>query len=169
MGVSLLLIIVVVPALEEFAFRGWFTNSILMMLISLTLLSYYFFNAIIKLTYPLLDKPLKIWLIAFLLICSFSFFFKNRYKLFPLIETNKFIAILLSISLFTLIHTFNYKIKEVNIGTLAGLSLILLPMSFAAYLLTYIRIKNGLVWSYALHVLNNSLILFPAIFGSEKI
>src|SRR5258706_11093618 len=42
MGVSLLLIIIVMPAIEEFAFRGWFTNSIAMILISLTLLSYYF-------------------------------------------------------------------------------------------------------------------------------
>jgi hypothetical protein len=141
------------------------------MIISLTFFFYYVFNVMIKSASTLLqiDKPIKIWLMVFLMTLTLIFLIKQRERILQLIENHKPILILVSVLSFAVMHVLNYKIKEFTIEAIVGLFLILLPIPFIGYLLTYIRIRNGLAWSFALHVINNSLILVPVVFGSAKI
>jgi membrane protease YdiL (CAAX protease family) len=169
--VSLLLVILIMPAVEELAFRGWFSRSVFLVIISLTLFSYYFLNVAFKLI-PILaetDKLLKLAILIFLSTLIGLFLFKHKDRTVQVISRNRSFLILLSVLSFSLIHAFNYSIKMITTESLFGLFLILLPFPFLAYVQTYLRIKNGLVWSFALHVLNNSLILFPVFFGHTKL
>lgn len=170
-GISLLLVIIILPAVEEIAFRGWLTDSSNTIVISLTFFFYYLLNILIK-TIPILsqiERPIKIELIIILLIIIFTLLIRNRKIISDQIRKHQSILLFISILSFTMIHALNYNIQTVNIETLLGLLVILLPFPFHAYLLTYIRIKNGLQWSFTLHVFNNSLILFPVIFAGWKI
>lgn len=167
-----LLMIVIYPILEEFAFRGWFSKYKLLISISLTTLLFYLSYIIIFRSLsdilPFSDIQKEI-AIAIILCSGFFIFFKKILTIQNFIERRHSSLIFLSIMSFTAIHIMNYNFSAFSFLKFLAIIIVMLPYPFRAYLLTYIRIKAGLPWSIALHILNNSFILIPVLMGHKDI
>ena len=172
---SLLLILLVFPILEEFAFRGWFTRSRLLTSVSLTILLLYFLYVLIYrgLNYNFdfdFDNIFGLVIIAISLIAFSIYIYIKAQKIGDFIANNNKVLVLTSILSFSLIHVLNFNLSGYNFSTLViSLAVIIFPHPFSAYILTYIRIKNGVMWSIGLHILHNTVALMPVLLGVKDL
>ena len=169
---SISLLVLIFPVLEEFAFRGWFSENKFLTSISLTILLFYFLYVMLIIALPKvipLERIYRFSLLYAVLPFGFYFFHRNFLKIRRVIELKHTWLIIFSIISFSCIHSFNYKIADFNEKSILALIIILLPYPFSAYLYIHVRIKNGLAWSIALHILDNSIVLIPALLLGKKI
>jgi len=153
---TILVGIFLAPIYEEIFFRSllifnkktillFITNSLILILIT------YYYS---KITYMVI-------------ILSFTLFFLSILFIYDIVSIQTFvkshIAKLYFISsiLFGIMHIFNFSgnlIYLILFGVLlAG------PQIFLGFILGYIRIKNGLIYSIIFHVLVNSMLIFTVI------
>lgn len=167
---SLFLLIILFPVLEELAFRGWFTGKKILAGVSLTVTCFYLFYILLFRWFDGgfgLTLNEKIAVIAFALVLSSIFIFRRIDKIMDIISKRNSLLILISVCAFASIHILNYSGQGFGIRHLLALAVIILPHFFSGYIYTYLRINNGLHWSVALHVVNNSLILIPTLLGKD--
>lgn len=72
----------------------------------------------------------------------------------------------LSICIFGIIHIFNYDINSKIY--LIIFPIIILPQIIGGILMSYIRMKNGLIWSIALHSLFNGIVVIISLLFFNK-
>ena len=142
--------------------------------ISLTALVFYFLYILIYRGLRLTDvipyqNIFQKSFILILLIWSFYFFYTKAGLIQEIIESNFKILVFISLLAFSAIHILNYNFKEFNLAIMLASVVLVLPHFFTGYILTFVRIKNGLIWSIALHGLNNSLVLVAVLFGHTDI
>lgn len=152
-----LLIIIIMPILEEFSFRGWFTNNKLLAILSFTCLSLYFWNGI------RVDVLTGNKYITYTTLVILSAIFISVYinALIKIVTANTKFFVFASSILFAAIHIFNFNIYHfpVSAGLVIAIALILIPYFMKALILVFVRFKCGLIESIIIHILNNSLIL----------
>lgn len=161
-SIILILVIIISPIIEEFSFRGWLTKNPLLASVSLTFLVFHLVRiTLFKSTgTTLLTMPsMQIALLVFSTIIAFLVFQKFSYGICNAINTYNTFFVVLSILSFSAIHATNYNIAKYDLTTILALSIILITYPIRAYLYTVIRLKSGLVWSIALHMLNNSIVV----------
>jgi hypothetical protein len=158
-----LLAAIVMPALEEFAFRLWLVFNPLYFLISLWLVAMFLHSTLIQvggtyLGYGILALAtlLTIWLLAFkepaqralqtLYLQQYGWVFYG------------------ATALFALLHLINFS-PDLQILMLAPI--LVLPQLLLGFVLGYIRIRLGMTWAIALHGLYNALILLVAYTGMQ--
>ncbi len=169
---SIVLLVFIFPILEEFGFRGWFSENRLLTSISLTISFFYFLHIIINIILNkvvLIDSAYRFAFIFSILPFAFYFFYRNFSIIRTAIVLRHSKLIIVSITLFSCVHLFNFPITTVNVETVLAMIIILLPYPFSGFIYTYVRIRNGLAWSIALHILNNSFILIPVLLLGKKI
>jgi membrane protease YdiL (CAAX protease family) len=141
------------PILEEFLFRAWLKFEVLGF-VFLTISIIYFPLSQLKLVYEWL--PIALLLVAFPVF--YLLFIKtaiNKYlKRLILIKHNiKVLLYILSSLIFGIVHITNAD--KIHISTM----LFCIPHIFAGLIFGYLRIKNGLIWAIALHILNNLILV----------
>ncbi|MBX2958152.1 MAG: CPBP family intramembrane metalloprotease [Cyclobacteriaceae bacterium] len=170
--ISLLLVIIIIPILEEIAFRGWLTKSKQVVAFSLYATLIYFLQTFIVLVsdfgikISLLDK---VFIFSIFSIVTIYFLYSKIERLAHHIYNNLRSSIIISISLFSFIHIFNYPSPNWSLSNLVALLIILAPHAATGFIYSYIRIKNGLIWSVVLHILNNSIVLIPVLLLNKRI
>jgi membrane protease YdiL (CAAX protease family) len=161
----LLYITIVGPIVEEISFRGWLTDKKY-----LALLCCFAFSVLI--TEIILDDLIRLTINRWFRITldcltgvSISSLLYRFWDRFILLLKSKFrYAVMFSCFTFAVIHILNYEIQQISLLSFLALLLIILPIYLMGFVLTYVRLKNGLMWSIGLHILNNSLILtFPML------
>jgi membrane protease YdiL (CAAX protease family) len=169
---SLFLAILLFPILEEMAFRGWLTKHRVLIAFSLTTTAFYLLYIVVYRCISLLfelEKSVKVACVGVPLLFVSVLIYQRKDQLRDAIERNWSRLIAISIFSFSAIHALNFNIQEFSIPVIASLCVILLPYPFSAYLYTYLRIRNGLLWSMALHVLNNLITAIPVFMGHNTI
>jgi hypothetical protein len=111
---------------------------------------------------------LKYLITSALMIGTFLISLKRIDPVESFIQKNFTVLVYISIMLFSLIHLFNYQVKTINLIVIINLFLILIPYPFSGYILTKLRIRNGLLWSILLHIMTNSLILIQVSTSSYR-
>lgn len=158
-----LLAAIVMPALEEFAFRLWLVFNPLYFLISLWLVAMFLHSTLIQVGgayfgYGILALAtlLTIWLLAFKAPAQRTLqnLYLHRYG-------SVFYG---ATALFALLHLINFS-PDPQILLLAPI--LVLPQLLLGFVLGYIRIRLGMIWAIALHGLYNALILTVAYTGMQ--
>lgn len=76
----------------------------------------------------------------------------------------KFLVLLyLSNAMFVALHLTNYRLEDFNFLNYLVIPIVLFPQILSSIVYSYLRIKNGLVWSIALHAFENAIVAIPAI------
>ncbi len=169
---SIVLIIIVFPILEELGFRGWFSENIFLTSVSLTVSLFYFLYVVLIILIPTIIPTERVHRFLFIFLAlpfGFIFFYRHFLSIRRSIELRHSWLVIISIITFSCVHAFNYPITEFNSKTALAMILILLPYPFSGFIYTYVRIKNGLAWSIALHIMNNSFVLIPVLLLGKKI
>lgn len=150
-GKSILFLItiptIITPIFEEMLFRSWLVITPRNITLFIGSMPYFIFKV-------LLNFP---WYIELIIgVCTGFILYKisssvlSRFSFNAI--TNNFYLILLVIfssTIFGLAHVFNYP--EINMCSIT----LVIPQIITGFGLAYIRVKNGLNWSIALHSLNN--------------
>jgi membrane protease YdiL (CAAX protease family) len=165
--VALILMIVIIPIVEEFTFRGWLTKKKGLILLSIPFIIFSASQLFINLVISDIGNS-KYFVISALVVGAVLISFKKIDLLESFIEKNFILLSYISILLFSLIHILNYQIKTINLTVTVSLFLILIPYPFSGYILTKLRLKNGLLWSILLHMMTNSLILIQVSTGNYR-
>jgi uncharacterized protein len=164
---SLILMIVIIPIVEEFTFRGWLTKEKKLILISIPFIIFSGSQLFLNLVISHIGN-LKYLITSALMIGTFLISLKRIDPVESFIQKNFTVLVYISIMLFSLIHLFNYQVKTINLIVIINLFLILIPYPFSGYILTKLRIRNGLLWSILLHIMTNSLILIQVSTSSYR-
>ena len=164
---SLILIIIIIPIIEELTFRGWIAKEEKMIIISLIVASFFLAQLSLNVIFPQLGNR-KYLFVAFIVILNSILIFRHDLEIKSFIKKNSSQLINLSIFLFTIVHGFNYELTQINLKILLTFLFLLVSYPFSAYILTKIRIKKGLFWSMLLHISTNSLILIPVFFNNYR-
>jgi membrane protease YdiL (CAAX protease family) len=164
---SLILIILVIPIVEEFAFRGWLVVDEKVLMISLVAAIFLFSQIFLNVAIPEMGKKLYLY-VAIICFISAIILVKKINATKKFIAKNLTLLTYISIGLFSLMHATNYEIPKMTWKVPLSLLFVLISYPFAAYLLTRLRMKMGLLWSISLHIITNSLILIPVFFNDYK-
>ncbi|MDN3494262.1 CPBP family glutamic-type intramembrane protease [Winogradskyella bathintestinalis] len=118
--------------------------------------------------YLILKFTLQIYLPFILLIIVIISLFlvvilKKRIieKLSNFWKNNRLIIFYSLLNSFALIHILNY---ELNISNMIYIPILVLPHFIAGLILSYARLKSGIILSICLHILNNGLLTLPLLF-----
>lgn len=159
-----LLIVIVLPVIEEVSFRGWLTTDKNIFLACIFFFSVYCSDIIID---DVIGVPILYYyrlaisfLIGLLIIIRIKVSIE---KVNLWVTANLRYLALASISLFSLVHFLNYTFKVDTWTDIIGFTFVISIYPIMAIILTRIRINNGIVWSAGLHCLNNSMILLPML------
>jgi len=145
-----IMLIIIGPIIEELTFRSFLTLSIKGVTLFLSSLIFY--------PLYLLKNELNFWFHSLILITSiFSFYFlikiittKHKFY-FQLLcsKANVLILLIISSVVFGLFHL--SRVNQINSFSV----LFICAITIHGFMLGYIRIKNGLLWSIALHMCIN--------------
>jgi membrane protease YdiL (CAAX protease family) len=170
LGMSLLLITLIYPTFEEVGFRGWFSRNRILTSLSLVVLILYVYHILIfRLLLPpkTVSIPNQLIIISPFLVIAYFFIKEHISKVQEFIAQNYSLSIVFSVISFASIHLLNYKVSEVSFSYILAIIIIMLPYFISGYLFAYIRIRSGIIWSIALHVTSNSLVLIQALNGHK--
>lgn len=158
-----LLVAVVMPALEELAFRLWLVYTPQYFLISLWLVAIFMHSTLMQvggayLGYGILGVAtlITIWLLAFKETAQ-----RSMHKLYIHHYGWIFYG---ATALFALLHLINFK-PDPQILLFAPL--LVLPQLLLGLVLGYLRVKLSMIWAIALHGMYNALILTLAYTGMQ--
>ena len=160
--IGLVLGIIIIPAIEEFAFRGWLTDNNKIASISLILFLFYLALLTFNILIPNYGSS-KYYIISILILIPSWFIWNNREAITSAVTLHIKLFIAASVFLFTTAHAFNYTIQISDWKSWASLLILLLPYPPIGYMLTSIRMKSGLVWSISLHAITNSILLIRVL------
>lgn len=153
-----LMVLVLGPIVEELAVRAFMDRRRAMMSVSIGGLFLVFLRStdIISSVYkwPLeLTASLLIGLFSFVLLEKIKFSFQDNYFRIVFYLMNAF---------FVGMHLGNYDLGNIYLINYFFLPLLVLPQTILTIALSYVRLRNGLLWSIGLHMLNNlpSAVLF---------
>lgn len=162
-AVVFLLAAIVMPALEEFAFRLWLVYDPRYFLISLWLVALFLHSTLMQvggmyLGYGILAiaSLITIWLLAFRDTAQKSLQSAYLYHYGWVFYG--------ATTLFALLHLINFT-PNLQIVLLAPL--LVLPQLLLGLILGYLRVRLGMIWAIALHGLYNGLILVLAYSGMQ--
>jgi membrane protease YdiL (CAAX protease family) len=158
--VALLLIIVVGPVVEEFSFRGWFSEIDLLVFCSLTIAVFYFTLIAFNILLPGYGYT-KYLIVALVSLVPGYLIWIKKEKITRIIAVNKKPLIMVSVVCFAIVHALNFEINSGDWREWTALTTILLPYMASAVVLTRLRIKAGLAWSISLHIISNSFVILP--------
>lgn len=149
------MIVVVYPIMEEFLFRSVLTlRRNALMIFSTTLL----YDVFSHLGYFTFSTNLLIVLLVAMIWVSTSNYWLSNDKI-AIWQKRYFRPILYSsVFLFTIGHSSNYNLAALDSYQLLILPFLLLPQFTFAIAASFLRIRSGLFWSIALHVLYNGII-----------
>jgi hypothetical protein len=156
-AIQFLLLAIVLPLMEETAFRLYLKFKPIFLSLSISMSTYYITTINIFNTYTtdfnngfLIRVSVSILLgsIAFIILKKnaqyISRFWKNHFRW----------IFYFSIVVFGLVHIINY---ELNIRNILLGPIIVLPQLISGTFLGFIRIKYGFIYGYTAHILNNSI------------
>jgi hypothetical protein len=162
---ALVLMIVVAPTVEEFAFRGWMTKNRKLIALSLCFAAHFFSILTINTILPDFGG-LKYAVTLLVVFTVLLLTLRGMEHVSSFLEKYEFQLKWFSIMMFSLIHATNYEFRVFDFLSLSSLLVILAYYPFSGYLLTKVRIELGLVWAIVLHSLTNSLVLIE-VFTSD--
>ena len=157
----LFIAIIYLPVYEELAFRLGLKYRPFYTVLSLALISSLLLKMIVG---SLLPSGLYfVWDISvsalFVLLYHFILIKKVKINVVENFYDRRLSTIILASSLtFALMHLNNFVLSGSN--EIPALLVTELSFLFYAIIFSYLRIKNGIVWAIAAHILNNSLIVF---------
>ena len=157
----ILLGIFLVPFLEEIAFRGFMNLRKIYVAMSIAFFSY----ILLRIFAPFLsDEPHSriLSVIAASIIFIIAFTSLNESALQYLKDNFKAVFYVSNI-LFVMMHISNYNVQEMSFMNYLFFPIALLPQTIASINLSYIRVRNGLVWSILFHSFYNSIFYLPLL------
>lgn len=144
----ILLIVAILPCIEEFSFRWWGRDTRVAYVVDIVLISLYVGN---------LSHSIWLLLIAAATLSAIVLFAKGDRRLL--------LMMIASSLLFASVHASNYA--DMDLDTLSSL----LQIFGLALVLSYLSINYSLWWSIAAHAANNALttlvLMVPASFATE--
>lgn len=151
-----LLVLVLGPIVEELAVRAFMSGKRAMISVSLGGMFLVFLRTtdIISSVYkgPLeLTASLLVGLLSFVLLERIKFTFQDNHFRIVFYLMNAF---------FVGMHLGNYDLSNIHLINYFFLPLLVFPQTILTIALSYVRLRNGLLWSIGLHMLNN---LLPAL------
>ena len=148
----------VVPFLEEFVFRSLIkpnNKSIAIFISGLVGLVLYFILGATMNTYLLIAVLLTAVIITYILVINRGEKYINK-LLLKAFDKNYIAILAITSIIFGLLHCFNYaSLTEINIAVL----LLAFPRIVTGFLYGIFKIRNGLGWSVALHILRNLIVV----------
>lgn len=161
--VVLLLAAVVMPALEEFAFRLWLVPGLLYVGLSLWLVAFFLYSALFQVGFVIAGYAVLGF--ASLMTIALMSFRQAAVQILERLYQNHFGWVLYgATALFALVHLINFK-PGLEILLLAPI--LVLPQFLLGLVLAYIRVKLGMGWAIALHGVYNGLVLSMAYTGMQ--
>jgi membrane protease YdiL (CAAX protease family) len=157
------LVALLMPALEELAFRLWLVYQPRYVIISLWLIAFFVSQAFLQNGLdPIGYGVLGLAAMATILLLTF----RDRadaglHSLYRRYYSWLFYGATL---LFALVHLINFSLTP---RLLLFAPLLVLPQFLLGLVLGYIRVRQGLIWAIALHALYNSIILLLAYWGMQ--
>ena len=154
-----LLIIVLVPIIEELVFRfhlkyrRWVVNVYLPMVLILTC------SFLISIS----SSPISIC-VTFVSLITLIFYIVFNQKTTNYIERiwiRKFnLVFYITTLLFALIHITNY---ELSLTVILLAPILILPQFIGGFFIGYLRVKAGFIWGVTLHMASNAILMLPLI------
>lgn len=159
----ILLAAVVVPAIEEFAFRLWLVYKKAYFIISLWLISFFLYSVVFKLHYTF--TAYAILAVATLITIFLLSFREATQSLLENLYTRYYGWFFYSATvLFAVMHLMNFKL---NLHIVLLTPVLVLPQFLLGLVLGYIRVKQGIGWAIALHAIYNGILLSLAYTGMQ--
>lgn len=157
----LLMGVIVLPFIEEAAFRAFLDFKRISVAVTIGGLT----CIMLRSGYPLIsDESLKIWitvpcgvatgLVAYFLIKeSFLKRLKGHFKtLFYLSNLG-----------FVMLHALNYDLADFSVLNFLVLPFLLTPQIIGSLVFSFLRIRNGFLWSYSFHAIDNAIFSLPLL------
>lgn len=158
--------VILIPILEELAFRGFFNLKKIFIALSTGCLTYIFLKTILFFL-PKTDMDTTMSLILSLAVFLTSFIWIND-SVVNFINKNFKPIFYFSNIYFVSMHAFNYKLSDFSTLEFFVLPILLIPQMIGALNFSFIRIRNGLLWSILFHSAENLIFFLPSIIKGLK-
>tara|TARA_B110001450_G_C17665310_1_gene499277 strand:+ start:32 stop:1432 length:1401 start_codon:yes stop_codon:yes gene_type:complete len=154
-----LLIIVLIPIIEEFVFRfhlkyrRWVINIYLPIVLILTC------SFLISLNSSIMS--ICIIIVCLLALIFYIVFNQKTTNYIERIWIRKFnLVFYITTLLFALIHITNY---ELSLTVILLAPILILPQFIGGFFIGYLRVKAGFIWGVTLHMASNAILMLPLI------
>jgi hypothetical protein len=159
------LIVLVAPVFEEFTFRGFMNMKRQSILLSISLLSYALFKLIIAYTVDfssfsgIMGYSGHIISLIAAVVVYFVALKKLKMEHIQSLKEKYFKLLFYgSAFAFALIHITNFELALFTFVEFLFLLILMLPYLISAFVLSYLRIHNGIGWAIAFHMMINSVV-----------
>jgi membrane protease YdiL (CAAX protease family) len=156
----ILLAVIIAPIVEELAFRGFMDFKKLTISLSVSAFVCSFLRMFFR-SYFEWGSLLVVAIVMF----SIAFFILRLESIYNYITDKRMIVFYSMSILFALAHLNNYSSTTFSGFNLLLIPYAVLPQFIGSISLAFIRLKNGLVWSMALHCLLNLIVVTIYILG----
>ncbi len=152
---ALLFAVVLAPLVEELSFRGFLVFKRFMVGLSVGAFTYSFGQVLF---HPYVSRYFII-ATAFVVICI-TLLTLNEDRLKISLRSKRWM-LYFSCTLFALVHISNYDISNLSVGLTLLLLFSVVPQGITGICLSYVRLKNGILWSMIYHSIFNLFCITP--------
>jgi membrane protease YdiL (CAAX protease family) len=153
--------VILFPIVEELTFRGFFNLRKTSVTLSIGCFTYFVCRvaANIHVDNGLIDKKVSVIIALFVFLScilvnqSFMTFVNDNFR--PLFYLSNFF--------FVGLHAFNFKLDDFSHVDYLVLPILLIPYLAASMSMSFLRMRNGLLWSISFHALWNAFAVLPYI------
>jgi hypothetical protein len=153
--------IIVVPLIEEMAFRSFMNFKKINLVLSPGILAYIVLTTFFSLPFYKINNRIVTISFSLLLMIGTYIFIKENFL--AKLRIHFHLLFYISNILFVLLHISNYNVEAFGIANYLALPIVLMPQVIGSINFSYIRIRNGLVWSIAIHCFYNTIFLLPLL------
>jgi hypothetical protein len=147
--------VVLAPLIEELTFRGFLVFTRFMVGLSAGAFTYSFGQVLL---HPYLSRYFII-VTAFVVLCITLLVLKeDRLKIS--LRSKRWL-LYFSCTLFALVHISNYDMSNLSVGATLLLLFAVIPQGVTGICLSYVRLKNGILWSMSYHSIFNLFCITP--------
>ena len=154
--------VIIIPLFEELTFRGFFNLKKVSICLSIGCFSYILLRLVdhIHPDISLFERPTC--MIVATIVFTASLIWINQFCI-DFVHSNLTSLFYLSNFCFIIMHAFNFKLSDFTLADYLSLPVLLIPHFAASLSLSFLRVKNGLVWSCLFHALWNMIFFLPQI------
>ena len=147
------------PIIEELIHRLPLNLKKWNIVISLSLIYLMFFDGIFYYNF----SEFNTWFKLFLVLFTFTVFYFVKTKSFNLERKQYILYVVLMVFIFALLHINNFY-KELPKGLIFISALYVLPQFFLGIFSSYLRLKNGIFYSFLIHIIFNTVVFLNNYF-----
>lgn len=164
----LVLVIIIIPVIEEVAFRGFLTLRRKVVSVSLATLIVVIGNFVylrVVATSCAIGLYHRFGISLLLVVLIFWILERYHEEITDYIRVHFRQVLYISFVLFAIIHVPNYRVESFSAAQWVMLPIALFQYIGIAIVTSYLRIEIGLVWAMSFHIFNNLVASIPLLFN----